>query len=169
VVRCFPTGLQIEVQHARTHTPTHTHTQNSVVCYIYIQEGVPSNGREWNVGAGPNTPQHSATSYFTAGKIEDTRNSSQLLPIRHRVEWPHLYSERPSNQTFSSVLSGNVHTIRQGRLYPHHDVPVSHLIAQGATIATRAFHQLPSLLGAFAESRKSTISFVICLSIRLSV
>ena len=51
-----------------------------------VQEGVPSNGKEWNVGAGPNTPRHNATSYFTAGKIEDTRNSSLLLPIRHRAE-----------------------------------------------------------------------------------
>jgi hypothetical protein len=51
-----------------------------------VQEGVPPNGKEWNVGAGPNTPRHNATAYFTAGKIEDTRNSSLLLPIRHRVE-----------------------------------------------------------------------------------
>ena len=40
-----------------------------------VQEGVPSDGREWNVGAGPNTPRQNAASYFTAGKMEDTRNA----------------------------------------------------------------------------------------------
>jgi hypothetical protein len=137
-------------QDCRSRYNTHTHTHTTASCATSaVQEGVPSNGREWNVGAGPNTPQHSATSYFTAGKIEDTRNSSQLLPIRHRVATLVLrMSKQPevflspfrqcSDNTPGSSLSS---PLRSCQSSPH---------CLTATAATRAFHQLLSLLCAFA-------------------
>lgn len=155
--RCFPTGLQIEVPKKKASCATSA-----------VQEGVPSNGKEWNVGAGPNTPRHNATSYFTAGKIEDTRNSSLLLPIRHS---DHTYTRNvQATRYFPHSFQAMFRLyILQGRLYPRHDVRNASPHYATATAETRAFRQLLSLVCAFEESRKSTISFVMCLSIRLSV
>jgi hypothetical protein len=83
--------------------------KKSVVCYIC---GPGRSAIQWKGMECWSRPKHAAAQrYFIFHSRKDRRYKKFVASSSYQTQWPHLYSECPSYQIFSSFLSGNVQII----------------------------------------------------------